>query len=370
MSTIIWFVSVIIITLTGCASLREVAVLPTPIPHSAETPYSRALGCLGQLYQTYYRDRKELLVVVVDEIADDTGHHGPSRIGRPGPEFPERLTRTVKVAVSKIHPDIRVAGSNRRDGQIMIEGRVTGWDPGESLTKIGFRWFIYKLAEAFEGSINADVIRARSTAVLDLQVIDLPMELSAPSAYSSLMIPMWRGERSVSGAVGAYSAGVGGTYSETTIQPGHWLTRSAAELGVLQLMGRKLLLPWPRCLDNEPEDKVLNERVMSMFGAPTVPDDTRVRMIQRVLTEYGVQVEATGRFDAATKKGVERVASALRLRINAGLADTYVSLYLNIPFDRSSLRSTGLRRGEPPAIQRGIVPQSSLSGAATSRDLP
>jgi hypothetical protein len=365
---------IMVFLLGGCASLNtKQSAVPVLKPHPVTNAYEKAFRCVGDMLNIYYSEDSPI-VVAVRPILDETTGSYHSRA-----EIPAQITAMILTALNAVSPRIRFS-EILIDGplsekavlpHLILKGAITEFDRAETTESNGLdAGFSIPVFDGVEVQGDNKTIHALSRIALDLQAVEYPSQLSIPYVNSSLQTWVARYSSEQSWALSVYGLGIGNSVVKKQVDGAHEALRLTADLAVLQLIGRRFILPWHRCLpDDFVEDEVVRTRALTVFrnanrnhnkdaiaegrgvvelhnekataeiealGKEGYQRDQQVKMIQELLNYYGhLTLRRTGIWDPATVRVLDEVRRKHKFLWRETDRETiYWTLYANLPLNR------------------------------------
>lgn len=344
----------------ACAKRKEIT-LPTEAPLQKATPYSEALARLGRLTKLFGSER---IFIQAQPVQDSTG---TAQAG--GAEIPFDVTEMLKSSVNKIGGSIvfvpyepqyiqnqsalqytTLAGKARPD--VMITGAITEFDRSIDVV------LDQESGEGEVGTIAAilgevQTRRAMSRVGLDLNMVDVATLSMLPRIQAVNTINVFKAAQDDELAFSLLGATFGLKGSVKRIQGVHAAVRVLVEMSVLQVIGRRLELPYWKCVDaGAKPDPVVLENVRERFAA--ADDAARLRMVRKLLRLYGLaDLPADGPLDRELSAALLAFEQAYGVPAETVDENLYEQLFRKVPlFGEKSRIATapaqGLRPSGPP----------------------
>lgn len=322
--------------LGGCAPLNTKQSAAPPLkPQPVTNVYEKALRCVGDMLDIYSSDSTPIVVAVRPVLDQTTGSF------HSGAEIPAQVTVMILTALNTISPRIRFSDTlfegalseQATKPHLIVEGAITEFDRAETMEANSSDAGLS--VKEFEVRGEKKTTYALSRIALDLHVVEYPSQISIPYVNSSLQTRVARHSSEWGWALSVYSLGIGNSVVKKQIDGAHGALRLTADLAVLQLIGRRFILPWQRCLpDDFVEDEVVKIRALTLFRRAT--REKQVEMIQELLNYHGdLTVKRTGIWDPATARALDELRRKHKFLWRDTDRETiYWTLYKNVPLDR------------------------------------
>ncbi|QTA80314.1 DUF4384 [Desulfonema limicola] len=311
----------------------------SPAPYEKSSDFTDALSNLGVMIETYGLPGN---VIQGKNIINKTSCQN---------SLPLDITDMIKTAVNGIGEKIRYAvydpqfdhykhgdyfkvygaGMFKQKPAVVIEGAITECDENldtQGSGASGYGTVGGGTAESdLDGSINKRISYSR--LAIDLHMMDFKNNWLLPQKQTSMAVDVQTLEKGRSFSFRIYGAGLGLDGERKVVHGKHDAVRSLVEISILKLIGRYLEIPYWRCIPGGKEDPEVIKMMRTDFKKQD--KETRIKVIQHLLSIWGYNVTAKGILDQQTQTAVKDFRTRTR-RGSTGIDENlYVDLMLSVP---------------------------------------
>ncbi len=337
--------------LTACnRSMVRVDITPSH-PKNNNTEFSQALtklGLMSEIYDTAY------LNIQIQDLADQTGSSFAT-----GAEIPENITLMTQSTINSIGGRIRFipeasgfiidsanagysAFKEKLIPNALIQGGITEFDraletQGKAID-LGLEASISKNPIALEW--GNDTKHSWSRITLDFNLLSYSKMAGFPgiSTSNTVMVQKGLAEDSLGFSISGNSIGLKGTLKK--IEGRHAATRLLVQMSIIQLIGRKLLIPYWRLLPNTSKDTWVLAQVSETYNNSHLTE--KIRKTQELLVLHGYEVDITGLWDEKTINALSQVGHKTLLTSKEPSSKAYLDLFESLPLNSKTIRRRDL----------------------------
>lgn len=333
------------------------------LPKESITPkqalFDQALRNLGKMSETY--DTRTLRILPRD-VHDDTG----TSVARDA-EIPRDITEMIRTALNSIDgrviiinwdPNFRAnrkalgfTGGDKIEPDVYITGGIAEVDPG--LLVKGLNKDFDAESSILGQPVGVDYSDAEKSSVasitLDLNLFDFDTHVGVVGTSNTALVHKALKEKELAFTLLGPSFGLKGTAKK--IQGRHAAIRSLVQLGVLQMAGRHLKLPYWRLLADAEPDRAVIEALLDDFRQMT--PRTKVAEIQKLLVLHGYYIALSGVVDKETRFALQNLGFEGCSEHKCIDEDLFLALYLSVPVEGEVVQEE--RNGTHGRFSRAVV---------------
>lgn len=337
----------------SCATMdpKKVDVeLKETAPVTKITSFTNALEDLGLMSEIY---GSEPLRIQSNPIQDNTGAANYT-----GGEIPRDITEMIKSSLNRIggmvvyipyDPSFVLnqmntgysSFENKVIPDVVLSGGITEFDRALEVRGGNSDFGVskeFKGAPAFLP--NAEVsVRNKNAAktglariTLDFNLLDFQTLTGIPRMNTVNTMEVGKAKKEKELAIGLFGLTFGRKGTILKVQGRHDAVRLLVELSMIEIVGKKLGLPYWNILDVEAmPDRVVLRALKKWYYILDQP--TRTVLAQEWLFLHGHNVPLTGKMDSTTIAALQEFGSGS----DAIDIDTFINIYTTIPIDESTL---------------------------------
>ncbi len=358
--------------LVSCASIDpatvDVEIVKThPIPKI--TDYTQTLMDLGLMSEIY--DTRTLKIQSIP-ISDNTGTSYPTE-----GEVPKDISEMVKSALNSVGGNLIyipydpsfiqnqvVTGysnfQNKFVPDVVISGGITEFDRGletrEAGTDVSSQLEIEGLPDYLPGlkkqvpypskNLNFRYGGNKQTGLaritLDFNMLDFQTMAGIPrmTTVNSIEVQKGAGEQELGISIFAQAFGRKGKIKK--VQGRHAAIRLLVEISMIQMIGRQLILPYWKLLDNDAlPDRIVLDSASAFFH--DLNDNQRIAFTQQQLFLHGYDIQINGLVD---KESAAALRSFFKTDTPPDITnfDNFVKIWASIPITKKTLHRRRLLR--------------------------
>ncbi len=324
----------------SCKKVAKVE-LPELKVQKNQTAYKIPLRKLGVLSREIETASKKFSV---PGVRDDTGASAHS-----GGEIQDDITEMLKSALNQIGGKVRpvsydpgyinnmaAVGASKMVQTVpdyIIEGGITEFDRSLMTSGSGISAGATGTVSGQDigGDVNSQDKSSSSNITIDLNLVNGRNLTMMPRMNAINSIKVHKGISEFEIGIQILSASLGYSDSIKKIQGRHAAIRLLVELGILELVGKSMVLPYWKCLpEGQPDEQFLE--TLKEFYQYEWPIKEKHYQVQRLLKAYGFkQIKLTGTLTQADHDAVKLIAQAYNFTATAFNSNLFITLFVNVP---------------------------------------
>lgn len=350
--TLRYFLIALLLFLNGCRfSLKPFLDPPIPTPPKrAETNFTDALRCFGDMTKAYKRPK---VYLTSSKVEDATGVARAS-----GGEIPVDATPMLQSSIVGIGGQIHyianypvlssnlfklygmpIPKTNEKAPRptLYLDAAISAYDRAVLKEDVG---------AGLDGEDGGGAVNKGTTAsviTVDMNLVKIPSLEMIPKVQSVNSLELRDTKVDGDFDVKAFGLGFDISLGSKGLAARHKATRALLDLGVIQTLGRYLTLPWWKCSPvHEVRDPVVIESLREYYR--TLSPENRVLLIQELLLKRGYQFDRVkGVINSSMIVAIHRLQKENGYRyIHEISEELYVDIALVVPDNLSK---------PPPAIE-------------------
>ena len=364
---------------------RDVNVeLEKTAPEAKITTYTLSLADLGRMSEVF---SSGVVRVQCSDIADNTGTSMTT-----GGEIQKNITEIMKSTLNSmggnitfieydpsfIQNQMATGYSNFADKAIpdvVITGGITEFDralvstdSGMDTQAAGSFSGVPSWAPSNEVGINMGETgkTSKSRITLDFNMKDFKTLAGVPKMTTTNSMEVNKALKQKELGITFFGPTFGLKGASKKVQGRHEAVRLLVQLSMIQMVGKYLAIPYWRVLgEGANPDQIVIDSVTANYYKLTPA--FRIALAQQWLYVYGFDVGLSGTIDARTQAALSKLDSSFQPGTQELSEKTFVSLYLNLPFDAAAL---GRRNALNNMIDQAVAKQQEAPAPAAAQSAP